>query len=126
MSEQKDSDFDTEEDYHHEYDGVIDELEGDLCHARIYSPKTNEVIYFITFYKDKFPEDEREKIQEHIIFVLSCGCKDGKSYNSFKLKKFIPETQEQRAKRLKEVEEIIEYLEECNRKSDIERAKSNN
>ena len=108
--------FDTEEDCHYEYDGVIDELEGDLCHARIYRPKTNEVIYFISFYKDKFPEDEREKIQEYIMFVMSCGLKDGKSYTSFKLNKFIPETQEQRAKRLKEVEEIIEYLEKCNNK----------
>lgn len=115
MLEKEEIDFDSEEDFHNEYDGVIDELEGDLCHARIYSPKTNEVIYFISFYKDKFPEDERGKIQEYIMFVWIYGCKDGKTYSSFKLKKGIPETQEQRDKRLKEVEGIIEYLEKCNK-----------
>ena len=114
MSEQEDSDFDTKEDYHNEYYGIIDKLEGNTCHARIYTVSTDELIELITFDKNSFPKDEREKVKENIVFLWSYGYKKGVAYCDFKLKQIIPETQEQRAKRLKETQEIIEYLEKCN------------
>lgn len=115
MSEQEKTDFDTEEDCHNKYYGVIDKLEGNTCHARIYTISTDELIHLITFDKNSFPEDERQKVQENIVFLWSYGYNKGIAYCDFKLKKIIPETQEQRAKRLKEAQGIIEYFEKCNK-----------
>jgi len=87
-----------------------------MCHARIYTVSTDELIDLITFDKNSFPDDEREKVQENIVFLWSYGYSKGIAYCDFKLKKIIPETHEEKAKRLKEIQEVMDYLEKCNKK----------
>jgi len=79
MLKQKDKDF------HQEFYGVIDKLEGESIHARIYTVD-DEFFDEITFDRKELGEEERVRIVENIVFFWNVGCQNGNHYSTFKLK----------------------------------------
>ena len=85
MLKQKEVARQKDKDFHQEFYGVIDKLEDEIIHARIYT-MDDEFFDDITFNKNELTEQERKRLVENIVFFWNVGCRDGNHYSTFKLR----------------------------------------
>lgn len=98
------------EDFKCNFYGVIHKINADKIDARIYDYKTNELVDDITFDISEFSLIEQSKLVENVIFTWDVGSKDNVPYSVFKLKKREPLTEEEKAKKEKDIQDTINFF----------------
>ena len=75
------------EDYNYSFYGVIHRFEEEKCYAAVYELNTHDYVDDILFNKDEFSEQDIKDLVENAIFLWDVGCKEGRHYSAFKLKR---------------------------------------
>lgn len=98
------------EDFKEEFYGVIHKFNEKECYARLYSRTTNELVDDISFETNEFSIEDRKDLIENVIFYWDIGSVNGESYSIFKLKRIQPLSEEERIKKQKEINDMVEYF----------------
>lgn len=110
INENKNIDEEVIEDFECNFYGAIHKINGNEIDARIYDYKTHELVDDITFDISEFSLDEQSKVVENVIFTWDVGSKDNNPYSIFRLMKRKTLTDEEKAKKEKDIQDTIDFF----------------